>query len=384
MASRTRRARSTERMDQLPLANGATPRPFSLARQSLVIVVCIIAYASLRPFDNWRDPGRYPFEYLFATPNFRAPFDVLLNIAGYIPLGLALTLALFPRFRGAHAFAIGILLPGTFSILVEGIQTYLPGRYSSVLDVVANVAGAAIGAAIAVLVTPWLTDHRGGPRLRERWLAPGRVTDVGLLVLMAWFLALFAQRTILFGTGDLRANFGAAMDLSTPPVVYWITEIFIITANLIVAGLVLRLVMAEGTARVRWFFILVAAALVTRMIAQLAFWKPASAFDWITPEALFGLVLGSILATLALDLSRRTAALTAIALVAASLIVVNASPPDPTLWLQRGAPRERMLVGLTLVARYTAKGWPVAVIFFLVMAIRQAATPRARLSNPPD
>ncbi len=371
-------------MDQLPLANTAAPRPFSLARRSLVIVVCIIAYASLRPFDHWRDPGRHPFDYLLATPNFRAPFDVLLNVAGYVPLGLALTLALFPRFRGGRAFALGILLPGMLSILVEAMQTYLPGRYASVLDVIANGIGAAIGAAIAVLFTPWLMDHRGGARLRERWLAPGRLTDIGLLVLMAWFLALFAQRTILFGTGDLRANFGATIDLSTPPVVYWLTEVFIIAANLLVAGLLLRLVMAEGVARARWFFMLVAAALVTRMIAQLAFWKPASAFDWITPEVLSGLVFGSILAALALDVSRRTAALTAIALVAVSVIVINASPPDPTLWLQRGAPRERMLVGLTLVARYAAKGWPVAAIIFLVMAIRQAAKPRAELRNPSD
>ncbi len=371
-------------MDPLNLANTTAPRPFSLARRSLVVVVCIIAYASLRPFDNWRDPGGHPFEYLFATPSLRAPFDALLNVAGYIPLGLALTLALFPRFRGGPAFAIGILLPGMLSLLVEAIQTYLPGRHASVLDVITNGMGAAIGAAIAVLFTPWLMHHRGGARLRERWLAPGRVTDIGLLVLMAWFLALFAQRTILFGTGDLRANFGATIDLNTPPLVYWLTEVFLITLNLIVVGLIMRLVMAEGAARPRWFFMLVAVALVTRIGAQLTFWKPASAFDWITPEVLSGLVSGSILAVLSFDLARRTAARTAIALIAVSVIVINVAPPDPALWLQSNAPREHLLSGLTLVARYTAKGWPIAAIVFLVMAIRQAAIPRAGLRSPSD
>ena len=228
----------------------------------------------------------------------------------------------------------------------------------------------------AVLSTPWLADHRGGKHFRERWFVPGHVTEIGLLVLVGWFVAIFAQRTILFGTGDFRGNFGATLDLGLPPIVYDVTEVYVVAANLVVAGLVLRLVASEGVARVHWFLVLVAAAIATRVIAQLTFWKIGAAFAWITPEVLIGVISGTAVALLTLGLSRRVAAMTALALLATSLAVVNITPPDPALWLQTSAPRERMLIGLVLVARYTAKGWPFAAIVFLVMAAMLIATRR--------
>ena len=372
----TRRARNIDTRPNPPVENATASRPFSLARLALVLIVPIIAYASLRPFHGWRHTGNPPFGFLFTPPRLLAPFDVLLNIAGYVFLGLCLTLALFPRVRGARALAIGSFAPALFSLLVEAIQTYLPGRYPSLIDVGTNTLGATIGAALAVLCTPWLLDHRGGRRLRERWLVPGHGTELGVLVLLIWFATLFAQRTILFGTGDLRANFGATIELTLPPILYTVTEVFIIAANLVTVGLILRLVMAGGVARVRWFFALVAAAIVTRFVAQLTFWKLAAAFHWITPTALMGLTIGSAIAIIVLDMSQRAAAITGLALIAAAVIVVNAAPPDPDLWLQPNAPRERMLVGLVLVARYAAKGWPLAAMIYLVLALRQIRTGR--------
>lgn len=362
-------------MTKASLGNAA--RPFSLARLALAIVIPIIAYASVRPFQGWRDPGRHPFGYLFAAPQFGAPFDALLNVVGYVVLSFVLTLALFPRVIGRRAFAIGFLGPMLCSVLIEAIQTYLPGRFPSVIDVVMNTAGAMLGAAIAVRSTPWLADHRGGKHYRDRWLVPGHVTEIGLIVLAGWFVALFAQRTILFGTGDFRGNFGATLDLGLPPIVYSVTEVYIVAANLVVAGLVLRLITSDKVARVHWFFVLVAAAIVTRVIAQLTFWKISSALVWITPEVLIGVISGMAVALLTLNLSRRVAAIAALVLVATSLAVVNITPPDPALWLQSSAPRERMLIGLVLVARYTAKGWPLAAIAFLVMAAMPFTTRRS-------
>ncbi len=354
-----------------------TSRPFSLARLALAIIIPIIAYASLRPFQGWRDPGRHPFGYLFSVPQFGAPFDAFLNVVGYVVLSVCLTLALFPRFRGGRAFAIGFLGPMLCSVLIEAIQTYLPGRFPSVIDVIMNTIGAMLGAAIAIRSTPWLAHHRGGKHYRERWLVPGHVTEIGLIVLAGWFVALFAQRTILFGTGDFRGNLGATLDLGLPPFVYSVTEVYIVAANLVVAGLVMRLITSDSVARIRWFFVLVAAAVVTRVIAQLTFWKIGSAFAWITPEVLIGVISGTAVGLLTLGLSRRAAAITALVLVATSLAVINITPPDPSLWLQTSAPRERMLIGLVLVARYTAKSWPLAAIVFLVMATMPVVTRRS-------
>ncbi len=357
---------------------GATqaPRPFLLARLALALVFAAIAYASLRPFHGWRDPGRHPFAYLAVPSEFGSPFDALLNVVGYLPFGACLALALFPRLRGRRAFAIGALAPTLCSLLVEAIQTYLPGRVSSVTDLGANALGACLGAALAVRCTPWLADHRGGRRFRERWLVPGHLTEAGLLLLAAWFVALFAQRTLLFGTGDFRGNLRVSVDWSVPSVVYSVTEVFMVAANLVVASLLLRLVIAEGVPRVRWLLMLVAVALGTRVVAQLAFWPAAAVWDWITPVALIGLFVGVLAAVPAMKLPRRAAAMTGLTLLMASVLVINATPPDPALWLQPSPPREITLIGLILVARYTAKGWPFAAAAYLMLALRHPSRRR--------
>ena len=361
-------------------------RPFPLARRGLAVIAPVIAYASLRPFHDWRDPGRHAFAYLTAATEFGSPFDALLNIVGYLLLAFCLTLALFPRIRGRRALLIGTLGPAACSVAVEAIQTYLPGRFPSRVDVAMNTFGALLGAALAVWLTPWLMDHRGGRRLRQRWLTSGHATEFGLLVLAAWFVAMFAQRTILFGTGDLRGNLEVTVDWSVHPTVYGVSEVFVIVANLAAAGIVLRLVLADQVVRVvrvGWVLALVAASLLARVIAQLAFWRAGAVWQWITPATPIGLAGGALLAWFMLGWSRRTAAITALALLAAGVIVVNLTPPDPALWLQPHAPRERVLIALALVARYAAKAWPFAAIAFLALASRAPGPRQAANTQEP-
>jgi VanZ family protein len=355
----------------IPAAD-ATTRPFTFARLALALVVPVIAYASLRPFHGWRDRG-LGWEVFLRMPEQRAvALDAMLNFVGYLPFGLCLALALFPRLRGGRAFWLGAVVPALFSVAVELLQLFLPGRLPSMVDVAMNVLGATAGAAIAVLATPWLADHRGGRHLRARWFAAGHLTEGGLVVLAAWFVAVFAQRTLLFGTGDWRGNLQVAIDWGVRPAVYFVTEAFVVAANLVVAAIVLRLVLSEGAARRRWLAGLVALALLLRGVAQLGFWEPAAALRWITPAAVVGLAGGLVLARWAMGLPPRRAALSGMAWLLAAVGVVNLAPPDPALWQQPSPPREQMLIGLALVARYTSKAWPVAALVFLGLTVRRA------------
>jgi VanZ family protein len=352
-----------------PPADGA--RPFSLARLALAIVAPTIVYASLRPFSGWRDRGRHPFAYLMTAVEFGSLFDALLNVVGYLLFAACLVLALYPRVRGRAALALGSFGPIGCSALVEAVQTYLPGRFPSLVDLGMNSLGALLGAALAVRCTPWLADHRGGRRLRERWLVPGRLTEVGLLLLTTWFVALFAQRTLLFGLGDVRGNLQAVLVPGVPVWVYAAVEVVVVAANLTAAALVLRLLLAEQAPRRAALVVFTAAALAMRMAAQLSFWKPAAAWQWATPTALAGVVLGVALAWQAVALPRRAAACTALALLAGAVIVVNVAPPDPALWQQPAAPRERVMIGLALTARYVAKAWPLAAAGFLLWLLQR-------------
>ena len=56
----------------------------------------LIVFASLFPFDGWREQGIDPLVFLFARipPPYWTGFDVVTNIVGYAPLGFLLVLGL--------------------------------------------------------------------------------------------------------------------------------------------------------------------------------------------------------------------------------------------------------------------------------------------------
>lgn len=100
--------------------------------------------------DLWK-PRHLVFEKrLLGLPSgqFYSLADMALNLAGFIPLGFLLCLRL--RGPGRHAAETCILfsvaLGFAVSLMIEVIQVWLPGRDSSVLDLISNTAGAAIGA----------------------------------------------------------------------------------------------------------------------------------------------------------------------------------------------------------------------------------------------
>src|SRR5262245_5394090 len=64
------------------------------------------------------------------------PIDVAANLLGYIPLGMAL------RGRGRWA---ALLFAGLLSMFAEAVQLFTPDRMPGVVDIVTNVAGAALG-----------------------------------------------------------------------------------------------------------------------------------------------------------------------------------------------------------------------------------------------
>jgi len=87
--------------------------------------------------------------------------DILLNLLGFVPLGvLLMQVPLWrtrtPALRVLAACAVG----GLLSLAIELGQAMLPTRYSSALDLMLNVAGTALG---AVAVTYWRSWRVGTP-----------------------------------------------------------------------------------------------------------------------------------------------------------------------------------------------------------------------------
>jgi VanZ family protein len=111
-------------------------------------LLLLIVYASWFPFSGWHNQGLSPLIFLETTsmPRYWTKFDAIINVIGYIPFGMLIVYALYPRVKGIWALLIasaaGLLVSGT----MEAVQTYLPSRVSSNLDFYTNAVGCAIGA----------------------------------------------------------------------------------------------------------------------------------------------------------------------------------------------------------------------------------------------
>ena len=94
--------------------------------------ICLIIYASLYPFTDWRNQGISPLIFLTASlPKYWSGFDVAANVLGYAPLGFLLTVA---SLRNAHvkwAMVLAVLGALLLSLAMETLQSYLPSRIPS-------------------------------------------------------------------------------------------------------------------------------------------------------------------------------------------------------------------------------------------------------------
>jgi VanZ family protein len=142
---------------------------------------------------------------------------MIVNIAIYVPLGFAAHLAFrdvrLPFFRFYGPVMLGVML----STSVELAQLYTPNRDTSLLDLITNIAGAALGTALATLF-----QSMAIARPRHAWLLPA---DRGALMLVfcraAWLvfpmfpiyghhelvrkLSVFADSRVLAPVGILSA-----------------------------------------------------------------------------------------------------------------------------------------------------------------------------------
>jgi glycopeptide antibiotics resistance protein len=105
----------------------------------LAYMLCVTLTITLLPFHfSW------PTHWRVMTSG--GPLDVVANVLLFIPLGALFRAA--TRLSRRHA-VIGALAAGLLmSMAIEALQLFEPERYSSVVDVVANSAGAWIGSLI--------------------------------------------------------------------------------------------------------------------------------------------------------------------------------------------------------------------------------------------
>ncbi len=169
-------------------AHGSGGRHVSLAWPLLLCYLGLVVYASLFPFEGWRDQGLAPWAFLSAPwPRYWSRFDIVANLVGYLPLGALVTMACARTGWVRVAPWLGALVPVLLSLTLEALQGYLPQRVASQADALLNALGAAMGASAVHLALRWRL-LQGWASFRQAWLRPG--AQLAWVLLLLWPFAV--------------------------------------------------------------------------------------------------------------------------------------------------------------------------------------------------
>lgn len=351
-------------------------RPSPLARYLFAAYVLLVAYASLHPLVGWRDLGLSPFAFVAAPwPRYFTTFDVVVNVLAYVPVGAFAVLALGPLVRGPWAVALGGGAGLLLSTALEALQTYLPDRIPSNLDVLANAAGALAGAVAGAWLGPRLIGRGALARLREAHVLQGSRADLGLVLLGLWLFTQLNPETLLFGSGDLRGVLGLLPSVVHPAQTFIRIEAAVAMTNLVGAALLAGMVLAPAASRRLAVLALVATALAVRTAAFAILIEPAEALAWATPGALAGLALGTIAALAALGLPRIPAATLAGLLLMSATVMVNIAPENPYLAYTQAMWPQGHFLNFNGLTRLVSVAWPFATLAWLLIAAGSRSEP---------
>ncbi|TFW22603.1 hypothetical protein E4L96_07555 [Massilia arenosa] len=368
--------------DPDPVALPAPARPSPVSRAALLAYLLLIVYASWFPFSGWRSSGLSPLAFFnLQMPRYWTAFDLIVNVIGYIPLGILLVFSLYPRLRGAWAVLVAALLGILVSGAMEVVQNYLPSRVPSNLDLLTNSSGCLIGACLGAAGARTYLDRGRLYRLRARWF--GTHASQGLVLLALWPLAQIYPQNYLFGHGQvlpiisdwLSEWLDMNIDLTTmirgdtalTAEQYWLSETIITACGLTGAVLAMLCLMRRGAPRAILIAALIGAALVFKAMASAVLFTPDNAWVWITPGAQGGFIIGVIMLSglvFAPQVAQRRLAVLTLLI---SLLVVNTIPANPYFVNTLQAWVQGKFLNFNGAAQFLSLLWPFFALWYLLL-----------------
>lgn len=339
-----------------------------LARYLLLAYALLLVYGSLHPFYGWRDQGAGAFAFLAGgLPRYITTFDLTTNFAAYLPLGFLALLALYPRLRGAPALIAAALAGCALSIALEALQSYLPSRIPSNLDVATNSLGAVAGSVMALRFGVGLIGSGRIYALRHRWFVSGAHYDFGLVLLALWMFTQLNPVTLLFGNGDLRGLLEPPPAVLHPAAVFIQMEAAVAACNLVAIGLFLSCLMQDRRPLRRLLLGLFAGALALKTVAVGVLMKAQNVFAWMTPGALLGLGGGACILALALVLPRAARRALAGLLLMGATVLVNLAPENPYFIDALQQWPQGYYLNFNGVTHLVSLAWPFVALFYLML-----------------
>lgn len=312
---------------------------------ALPLALCwlvLVVHASLYPFVGWRSQDMVPWAYLTAPWSpYWTGFDVGINIAGYVPLGFLSVLAAARSGYPRLAWCVGLLGPVLLSAVLEGLQSYLPQRVPSKLDLLLNALGGVVGAVLALLLLRWRLIIPWN-RFRDDWLSHD--TPISYVVLLLWPLAVLYPTPVPYGLGQIGEHvwFALSQWLQDTPFLVWLPTklehqpldlwhgLCVVTASLL-APLLLGSVLWPAVRQRSWWIALCGGLLVPLSGG----WSAALTHGWhrawegFTVPVCISMVMAMVLSLSTLHVSRRHAAWLLTLVLLPALWLLNQAPIEP-------------------------------------------------------
>ncbi len=362
-------------------AASAQAKSSSSARIALGFYALLIVYASCYPFAGWRDTGLLPWSWLTEPmPRYWTVFDLVANVIGYVPLGALLVLSLHPALRGGRAMlsaaAAGILLAAA----LESLQSYLPSRVPSNLDLITNATGTVLGVLAGELLRVPLLEKSWLRSLRVHWFSDQ--ASHGLIIVALWPLAQIYPQPYLFGHGQLLPTLSAWVsewsdepvdlvqfvwrDISISVEQYLVAEVVITALGMTAAVLTLLCQTRRHAPRTLLAFGLMLAAVAVKALAHAVLFAPDDAFSWLTPSAASGLLVGAVMLgglSFAPPVAQRRAAVFALA---TCLLLLNMLPSNPYFLSTLQEWVQGKFLNFNGAAQFLSLAWPAFALWFLL------------------
>jgi VanZ family protein len=352
-----------------------------------LLYVGLVLYASLYPFDGWRDQGISPFFFVTAPlPKYWTGFDVAINLAGYAPLGFLLALSGMRSGQVRWPLLAATVAAVLLSFAMESLQSYLPVRVPSNVDWALNSAGGLLGAASATLLERLGAIDRWS-QFRTRWF----VADArNVLVLLAlWPVALLFPAAVPLGLGQVLERLEAALAelLADTPFLDWLpvrdvelqplvpsAELLCVLLGALVPCLLGYCVVRQVGQRLVLASVLFGLGLAVSALSAGLSYGPVHALDWLSLPVYVGLWAALPLVVGLAWAPRRVCAPLLLLALAVHLAVLNQAPASAYFAQTLQTWEQGKFIRFQGLVQWLGWLWPYTTVAVVVARIAQPAS----------
>ena len=349
------------------------------------IYLALIVYASLYPFDQWRDQGIFTWEFLSAPwPKYWTGFDVTSNVLGYAPLGFLWGLSAMRMGWGRNAILLSTCAAAVVSLLMEGIQSYLPSRVPSLADFLLNVLGAWLGASLSSGMEQMGLLYRWS-QFRRRWFV--RDAHFALVLMAVWPLALLFPVAVPLGLGQVWERVEDALTLALDGTAFeqWIpmrsfelepllpgAELLCVVLGFLIPCLLGFGVIRQLGQRVVYLVLVLACGLGVSALSATLSYGPSHAWSWLGMPVVLGLVSGCILSLFFVMLSARTCWVFLLLALLVQQSVLNQSPESAYFAQTLQTWEQGRFIRFNGLVQWLGWLWPYTVLMYAISRLTDA------------